>query len=124
MVVDKTFTEKLVKNCNENKCVWRIMRMDDIEALGKENTHREKEAKKHGITVLPNVGEETIGIRWRRIAINTHAIDRFAERLSFVDRTDNCHLIAGCAQRVGFPADSQVLRVRPILQQHQDPITG
>src|SRR5260370_37307574 len=114
MVIYKTFSEELVKDCDENKCVRRIMCMDDIEALGKEDAHREKETEKHGTTVLPNVGEKTIDIRWRRIPINTHSIHCFAERLSLVDRTDNSHLISGCPQRVGFPAKSQVLGVSAI----------
>src|SRR3979490_688986 len=109
MVVDETFAEKLVKNRDENKGVRRIVRMDNIEALGKENAHREKEAEKHGIAVLPKVGEKAIGIRRRRIAIGMDAIHGFAERLAFVGRTDDGHLIAGCAQGIGFPANSQVL---------------
>src|SRR5216683_5269452 len=118
MAIYKTFSKELVKHCDENKCVRRIMCMDDIEALGKEDAHREKETEKHGTTVLPNVGEKTIGIRWRRIPINTHTIHSFAERLSLVDRTDNGHLISGCAQRDGFLANSQVLGVRAILEEH------
>src|SRR4029077_11077815 len=118
MIVYKTFSEKLVKDRDENKCVRRIMRMDDIEALGKEDAHREKETEKHGPTVLPNVREKTIGIRCRRIPMNTHSIHSFAERLSLVDRTDNCHVISGRAQCVGFPANSQVLGVWAILQEH------
>src|SRR6266481_3109352 len=118
MVIYKTFSEKLVKDCDENKCVRRIMCMDDIEVFGKEDAHREKKTEKHGPTVFPNVGEKTIGIRWRWIPVNAHSIHCFAERLSLVDRTDNGYVISGCTQRVGFLANSQVFGVRAILQEH------
>jgi hypothetical protein len=96
MVINKTFAEKFVENRYENKGVRRIVCVDNVKTLAKENEHRKKEAGEHGITVFPYVSQETIGIRRRPIAQDPHAVHCFAERLSLVGRADDGHTIARC----------------------------
>ena len=70
--------------------------MDNVKTLAKKNQHGKKEAGEHGITVFPNVSQQAIRIRRRRIAEDPHPVHGLSEGLSLVGRTDNGHTITGC----------------------------
>src|SRR5580692_1700127 len=122
MVINKTFAEQFVENCDKDKRVRRIVRMDNVKTLPKENQRRKKETGEHGIAILPKISDKSIGGRRRRIAKDSHTVHRFAERLPLLGWADYCYPIASGMQGVGFPADSEVLGERQVFQQHEDSI--
>src|SRR5579859_2539925 len=122
MVVNKTFSEDLVKHRNEYEGVRRVVRVNRVEATTEENYKRQPEAGRHGIGVFPKVRKQSMGGRRRGITIDRDAIDDFASRLPLCGWTDHRYPVTRGSQRKGFPTDSQILGERQVLEQHENSV--
>ena len=118
MVVDETFAEQFVEQGYEYEGVGRIVGVDGIKAFAEESHDRKRETGSHRVGVFPKVSEKTIHGSKCGVAVDTNAIDDFARRLSLGRGTDHRHPVTCGTERIGFPADSDILRKRQVLQKH------
>ena len=96
--------------------------MNNVKAAAEENYKRQAEAGRHGIGVFPEIRGQSVGLRSSRITINGNAINNFVRGLPFCRWTNHCHAITSGSQGISLPADTQILRERQVLEQHEDSI--
>jgi hypothetical protein len=124
MVEDEFLAEQSVPECDEDECVRRIVRVNDIEAVPNEDEQSEEECGGHRVAVLEEIADESVPLTRSSVPEDPHSFDDLGSTPARWGRRDYGNLISSIDQCLRFTANAPIVGIRVVFKEHQDAPTS